>query len=86
MSEMNQHVRDFPGGPVVKICLPMHGARVQSLIKGSKIPHATGQLSPHTATSEWPSANVEPTCSGADTPQLERSPHAAVQLRPDTAE
>ena len=54
--------------------------------QGAKIPRVTGQLSLHTATSEWPSANVEPTCSGADTPQLERSPHAAVQLRPDIAE
>jgi len=53
--------------------------------KGTKIPRATGQLRPHTATREWPTANIEPTCSGADTPQLERSPHAAMQPRPDAA-
>ena len=31
--------RDFPGGPVVEICLPMLGVRVLSLA-GRGIPHA----------------------------------------------
>ena len=40
--------RDFPGGPVVKN--PPSNAGDVGLIPGwgTKIPHATGQLSPHT--------------------------------------
>ena len=85
MNEMNQWIRDFPGGPVVKT-LPSHAWGRGSISgKGTKIPHATGQLSPPTATSKWPIATIEPTCSGADIPQLERCPHAVMQLRPDAA-
>ena len=40
--------------------------------RGAKIPHATGQLSLRTAT-------TESTCSGAYAQQLERSPRAAVK-------
>ena len=58
-----------PGGPVYKN-LPSNAGDVVSIPGwGTKIPHAMGQLSPHTAT-------TEPTLSGARTPQLE-SPHVA---------
>ena len=52
---------DFPGDPVVKN-LPSNAR--DSLIPGwgTKIPHATGQLSPRAAT-------TEPACSGAHTLQ-----------------
>ena len=55
--------RDFPGGPVVKN--PPSNAGDAGLIpgQGTKLPHATGQLSPCAAT-------TEPTCSGACAPQL----------------
>ena len=44
--------RDFPGGPVVKN--PSCNAGDAGLIpgRGTKIPHAAGQLSPHAATTE----------------------------------
>ena len=44
--------RDFPGGPVVKN--PPYNAGDTGLIPGlgSKIPHATGQLSPCATTTE----------------------------------
>ena len=43
---------DFPGGPVVKN--PPSNAGDAGLIPGwgTKIPHAAGQLSPHTVTTE----------------------------------
>ena len=43
---------DFPGGPVVKN--PPYNAGDAGLIpgQGTKIPHAVGQLSPRTATTE----------------------------------
>ena len=45
--------RDFPGGPVEKN-LPSNVGDV-GLIPGwgTKIPHATGQLSPHATTTEF---------------------------------
>ena len=44
--------RDFPGGPVVKN-LPSSAGDVGSIPgRGTKIPHATGQLSPLTTTTE----------------------------------
>ena len=44
--------RDFPGGPVVQK-LPSDAGGVGSIPgQGTKIPHAMGQLSPHTATTE----------------------------------
>ena len=47
-----QHLRDFPGGPVVKN-LPCNAEVVGSLLgQGTKIPHAEGQLSPCTTTRE----------------------------------
>ena len=44
--------RDFPGGPVVKN--PPYNAGDVGLIpgQGTKIPHATGQLSPRATTTE----------------------------------
>ena len=33
---------DFPHGPVVKTVLPLQQAQVQSLVGGTKIPHAVG--------------------------------------------
>ena len=47
--------RDFPGGPVVKNPLSNEGDMGSIPGRGIKIPHAEGQLSPHTTT-------TEPTC------------------------
>ena len=43
---------DFPGGPNgdLPICLPIQGTWVDSW--SEKIPHAVGQLSPHTTATE----------------------------------
>ena len=72
-------LRDFPYGPVVKN-LPSNTGDLGSIPgQGTKIAHAAGQLSPRATT-------TEPTCSGAQEPQLERSlsaatksPHAATE-------
>ena len=75
--------RDFPGGTVVKN-LPSNAGDMGLIPhRGTKIPQAVGQLSPHAAT-------TEPTCSRACMPQLERpctiTREAHVpQLRPNTA-
>ena len=62
-------MRDFPGGPVVKNP-PSNAVDVGSIpAQVTKIPHAVGQLSLHTAT-------TEPVRSRARAPQLE-STHAA---------
>ena len=68
-SQLKIQQRDFPGDLVVKN--PPSNAGDVGLIPGwgTKIPSATGKLSPRAAT-------TEPTCPGARTPQLE-SPHAA---------
>ena len=44
--------RDFPGGPVVKN--PPSNAGDTGLIpgRGTKVPHTTGQLSPHATNTE----------------------------------
>ena len=73
-------MRDFPGGPVVKH--PLSNAGDMSLIPGwgTKIPHATRQLSPHTTTVELSHLNeracmpqtTEPMHSGACVPQREK--------------
>ena len=57
-------MRDFPGGSVVKN-LPCN-AGVMGLIpgQGTKIPHATEQLS-------WRASTIEPRHSGAHVPKLE---------------
>ena len=45
-------VRDFPGGPVVKN-LPSNAGNTGSIPgQGTKIPHATGKLSPGATTTE----------------------------------
>ena len=89
---------DFPGGPEVKN-LPSNAGDAGSILgRGIKIPHAAGQLSPHTTTTELVLLNerncvpqtTEPTCSGPRTPQLERSPApqrrpSVPQLRPNAA-
>ena len=41
----------------MRICLPMQGTQVQSLIGELKIPLAAGQLSPHATTSETACCN-----------------------------
>ena len=74
--------RDFPGGPVVKNP-PSNAGDVGSIPgRGTKIPHALGQLSPHATTTELARLSkrdcvpqtAEPTRSGARAPQLEREP------------
>ena len=79
--------QDSPDGPVVKN--PRFNAGDPGSIpgQGTKIPHATGQLSPRATTTEpvhynWRARvpqTTEPTCSGAHVPQLERSLCAATK-------
>ena len=64
--------RDFPGGPVVKNPSCNAGEAGSVPCRGTKTPHAMGQLSLRAATRE-------PTCSGACTPQLESSSCATVK-------
>ena len=72
--------RDFPGGPVVNN-LPYNAGDAGSIpSQGTKIPHAMGQLSPCTTTTELTAPQLElkttePTSSGTHEPQLQ-SPHA----------
>ena len=63
---------EFPGGPVVKNPSSSGGDAGSIPGRGTKIPHAVGQLSLHAAT-------TEPTRSGACASQLERSPRAATE-------
>ena len=70
---------DFPGGPGVKNPPPNAGDAGLILGRGTKIPHATGQLSPCATTTEL-------VRSGALTPQLERGPHAATKSLHATTE
>ena len=49
--------RDFPGGPVVKNLPPTAGNAGLIPGWGAKIPHAAGQLSPCTTTTELMSLN-----------------------------
>ena len=49
---------DFPSGPVVKN-LPSNAGDTSPIPgRGIKIPHATGQLSPHTTTTELARLNL----------------------------
>ena len=83
--------RNSPGGPVVKN--PPSNAGVTGLItdRGTKIPHAAGQLSPLATTIELARLNVrarvlqttEPMRSAALMPQLDRSPHATTREKPE---
>ena len=79
---------DFPGGPVVKN-QPSNAGEAGSIPgRGTKIPHAAGQLSPRAAT-------TEPAHPAAHAPQLEPAGHNerscmpgrsyVRQLRPDAA-
>ena len=72
--------RDFRRGPVLKNP-PYNAGDVGSIPgQGTKIPHATGQRSPHATTTELMHLNqracvrqtTEPICSGACAPQLQR--------------
>ena len=56
-SSIKNAMGDFPGGPVVKN-LPSNAGNVSSIPdQGTKIPHAKGQLSPHTETTKPVSHN-----------------------------
>ena len=48
----NRFARDFPGGPVVKNPLSNAGDLGSIPGQGTKIPHAVGQLSLHTTTTD----------------------------------
>ena len=63
---------DFPGGPVVKNPPSNVGDAGSIPGRGTKIPHASGQLSPHATT-------TEPVRSGARKPQLEKSLRTTVK-------
>ena len=60
--------RDFPGGPVVKICLPMQGTRVRSLVREDPTCRAATKPTCH---NYW-ACTLEPTCHNywAHVPQL----------------
>ena len=72
--------QDFPGGPAVKNPPSNAGDAGSIPGRGTKIPHATGQLSPRATTTELTRLNeracvpqtTEPTLPGACTPQLKR--------------
>ena len=49
-NDLKRETRDFPGGPVVKNPPSNAGDTGSIPGRGAKIPHATGQLSLHTAT------------------------------------
>ena len=86
-----QHNRDFPGGPVVKNPPSNAGDTGSITGRGTKIPHAMGQLSSRAITPEPVHLNqrarvpqtTEPTRPGACAPQLEReNPHATTREKP----
>ena len=60
---LSQKLRDFPGGPVVKN--PPYKAGDAGSIpgQGTKIPHATGQLSPCTSTRESACRKLQSPCA-----------------------
>ena len=91
LKKKKKSVRDFPGGPVVKNLSSNAGFAGSIPGWGTKIPHAAGQLGPLITTTEpahikeragMPQA-TEPACSGACTPQLKRSLHAATGEKPE---
>ena len=69
---LKNNIGDFPGGPVVKNTPSNAGDTGSIPGRGTKIPHAAGQLSPRAAT-------TDPMRSGACAPQLGRSPCAATK-------
>ena len=61
--------REFPGGPVVKN-LPYNAGDVGLIpCQGTKLPHATGQLSLHATTTELAHLNREPACHKLQSPR-----------------
>ena len=68
--------KDFPGGPVVKNPPSKAGDTGSIPDRGTKIPHAVGQLSPRAMTTELMRLNER---EKTHTPQLERSPRAATK-------
>ena len=52
LCQKQQQLRDFPGGPVVKNLPSDAGDTGLIPGRGTKIPHATGQLSPRATTRE----------------------------------
>ena len=84
---LNRNNRDFPGGPVVKNP-PTNAGNAGSIPgRGTKIPHAAGQLSPRATATEFARLKergcmlqtTELTHPGAHKPQLERSPSTATK-------
>ena len=82
---------DFPGGPMVKNPPSNAGDAGSIRGRGTKIPHASGQLSTRAATTEPARLNkractpqtTEPTRPGACAPQLERENlHATTREKP----
>ena len=51
-NHLKKGLGDFPGGPVVKNPTSNAGDANSIPDRGTKIPHAAGQLSPHTTTAE----------------------------------
>ena len=62
--------RDFPGGPVGRICLPMQGTQVQSLV-GELRSHL--QLSPSATMKKPVHPDEEPTCHRKDPAQPKKT-------------
>ena len=82
-SPKNSSERDFPGGPVVGNAPSNAGDTGLIPGRGTRIPHAVGQLIPRATTTELTCLKYR-----AHAPQLERSLRAAtkgLQLRPDAA-
>ena len=52
MAYIKNSMRDFPGGPVVKNLPSSAGDKGSIPGQGTNIPHAAGQLSPCTTTTE----------------------------------
>ena len=67
-----KYLGGFLGGAVLKNPPANAGGAGSSPDRGTKIPHATEELSP-------PAATTEPTYSGAHVPQPERSLRAATK-------
>ena len=85
------YYRDFPSGPLVKD-LPSSAGDMGSIPgRGTKIPHAAGQLSPRATSTELACLNkracvpqtTESMRSGVRVPQLEReNSHATTREKP----
>ena len=89
-----QDYKDFPGRPVVKN--PPYDAEDAGLIpgKGTKIPHATGQLSPRATTTELArqleslratARERKPATTTREKPAYHNEKSHVLQLRPNTA-